>query len=1051
MIASRIDIIKSLIIKRVKELGGWNNTSPGYLYNELYQEISNDIDNFTEGLGHPPVDPVTSHENYKAALGECLSFNTVTIESATSLSKDGSTWLTAERKEEMKGNWKYTDRYFSYLNKRGRAEIVLKENRRACESILGKMGDPKLPEFYKKGLVVGSVQSGKTENFNGVINHAIDAGYRLIIVLSGIMEDLRSQTQKRIESDVVGWGVVDQIREKNGPKGVGLEVKFGSDNSTEQASSITSFKADFSRTLLSAGSSLDNLNILVCKKNVGILTNLLLWLDDCLIDGETAFDFPLLIVDDEADNASLNNLGAKGRDYASRTNGHIRALLALFKRKTYLGYTATPFANVLQDRNEAPEGKWVIEYKRSGTANVRRFQQVGNLFPDDFIFLLQPPSNYIGAKQIFETVEPIDNDCGMKIPMVVAVDDFVEHFPSRIDIASREGVEAVMNKDEFEQSLLFAEYGSYSSYRQSTRASRKDDDFPVKLPNTLKDAVACFIIAIAIREIRSPNMNESRAFCPHNTMLVHISRFIPWQNKTMHLIEKWQDDLSARLLNDVPASDGSVYKYFEAVWKQYYANIITNISKYLPHEYKDPYLAPISYKSILPELVKAASGVSVMALNSHPDNKENKLQYSDDRPQKIIAVGGNRLSRGFTLEGLTVNYFVRTAGCSDSLLQMGRWFGYRPGYIDCCKIFTTGDLWERFDLTTKTIEELEIEFKKMNAPPPSTPNEFELRVRKHPGALKITRPSILKNAKEVKWSYQDALVQETVFSVRSNDIHRSWKSFKDNVVSPYEFNLNGGFWVADVNCEGAVDVIKSINGVGTLNASTARNICMFIKLANSKAGKLNDWKIVIKDTGVGRSLAASESGLPFDIGNMAIRKGPDEGSRYRADFMGEKMHFYATGRNRNIVTNGKDLSLFLEDHEIIEAEKEFVAERKDLYSKKYPEWNEAQLIKKAQSINKPERIYREKMSDQNALIVIYLIDAKGVFRQRDEDDDEQMKIFVEKQNIDLSIPLVGYAIAFPPISPDPGGTYMEGDYDRSDDQDDDIDEEDLAILGDVNN
>src|SRR5690606_8050080 len=122
--------------------------------------------------------------------------------------------------------------------------------------------------------------SGKTGNFNAVINRAVDCGYSLIIVFSGIMEDLRSQTQLRIEEDVIGEGTVDIKLDKKDTKGVGLIRKFGEqgDRSVTQVCSVTSYRADFWKLVKDADFSLSHKNILVCKKNTGVLQNLLLWL-----------------------------------------------------------------------------------------------------------------------------------------------------------------------------------------------------------------------------------------------------------------------------------------------------------------------------------------------------------------------------------------------------------------------------------------------------------------------------------------------------------------------------------------------------------------------------------------------------------------------------------------------------------------------------------------------------------------------------------------------------------------------------------------------------
>ena len=483
-------------------------------------------------------------------------------------------------------------------------------------------------------------------------------------------------------------------------------------------------------------------------------------------------------------------MGAKGRNYASKTNGHIRAILELFHVKSYLGYTATPFANVLQDRNEAPENDWEIKYKFKGEEVEKQLKRVDNIFPDDFIELLDPPSNYVGAKQIFETITPIENqtDEHEKIPLIAPpVDDYIENFPSRLfENIDGEiiGIENIRSKNEWEQRFGhegYLSFDSYKDYRKETRASRKEDDFPKRLPDSLKTAIKCYIIALAIRETRIPSMVNSDLYQPHNTMLVHISRFTFWQNTTKKLIEDYVSEIISKINNDNPQSPNSIYAEFKKLWFSNFgfARIVENIKSYLPKGYKDEFMSPLVFDSLIPIFINAVKGIEIKAINSYT---KDTLEYSKNSPKKIIAIGGNRLSRGFTLEGLTINYFIRVTNYSDALLQMGRWFGYRPGYLDCCKIFTTQDSLDKFNDTTRCIEELETEFIKMEEQG-KTPQNFVLRVRKHPGTLKITRPSILKNAKEVKWSYQDSLEMTTQLKVDKENIVNIWDNFKKEYCS----------------------------------------------------------------------------------------------------------------------------------------------------------------------------------------------------------------------------------------------------------------------------
>jgi hypothetical protein len=1061
-----IDIIVKIIASKAKEFSINNSLQPSYFMN-LLPDIKDSIKTIIKMFGYPEIDENTLGSYYETAKNQYLSINPIDIDPSNSLTKkDFRTWLTAERKEEMKNSWNYTNRYFSLLENKGRSEKVINEVRKTSFEILEKLGDPKSrEEFYVKGLVVGNVQAGKTENFNAVINRAIDSGYKLIIVLAGLMEDLRNQTQVRINNDVVGEGEdIETGRIKD--IGVGKIRKFGSqgDESVTQIISVTSAKSDFKKTLLDADFSLNHTNILVCKKNVSVLRNLIVWLHDYLQENKDQHNIPLLILDDEADNASLNNEGKKGREYASRTNGHIRALLGLFKRKTYLGYTATPFANILADRNDAPENNWVVKYKLRGQVEEKALQRVDNLFPDDFIVLLNPPTNYIGAKQIFETLKPLENKVELKIPLVEIVDDNIENFPDKVyfnQTGELEGVIKIKNKDEWDEIIgenkSYCDFNNFNDYKRLTRSSRAGDDFPRKIPESLKESIQCFILSIAIRESRKPAMKDSVIFNPHNSMLIHISRYTIWQNKLKLLIDIYIKELQSCLQLDEPQNTTSIYKAFEKTWYKYYSNIIENISKYLPNGYEDEFMKTISFEIIKNNfLSNAIRGIEVKAINSVTGDK---LTYPKNSPKKYIAIGGNRLSRGFTLEGLSINYFIRSTDYSDALLQMGRWFGYRPGYLDCCKLFITRDSVDKYDLVTRTIEELEVEFKKMEETN-RRPSDFILRVKKHPGALKITRPAILRDTLEVNWSYQDSLLQSTSFDISKEKIDSVWNQFMQ-IVAKHKFVIkkhdgnksDAGFLIAQTDISGILDILRKDNNFGK---ETCNSIIRFLERCRG-VNKLNKWTIAIKTTGRAKEsegkgvLKKIESNLPIDV-DMTVRRGPgnDEGLKYfREKFIHSKV-FCASGKSANLISAGLDMAILLTDKQIKSAENQFIENRKKYYSDKYPEWTNEKINEKAENVNIPERVYREKITDQEGLLVIYILDSYYVFLQEKGKEDPQFKSIVEYDNINLNIPLIGYAIGIPPIEPDPGGIYVHGNYGFEEEDENELNEADSVLPEDAN-
>lgn len=1061
-----IDIIIKIIASKAKDYSQTNSLSPAYFMN-LLPEIHDSIMGVIKVYGYPEIDEVTLKNYFETAKNQYLSVNPIDIDPSNSLNKSGfRTWLTAERKEEMKNSWNYSERYFTLLEKAGRSEKVIDETKKTSLEILGKMGDPKSrEEFYVKGLVVGSVQAGKTQSFNAVINRAIDSGYGLIIVLAGLMEDLRNQTQVRIDGDVIGEGL-DVKTDKPVIKGVGEIRKFGmqGDASVSQVISVTSAKSDFKKSLLDADFTLNHTNILVCKKNVSVLRNLIVWLHDYLEENRDQHNIPLLILDDEADNASLNNEGKKGREYANKTNGHIRALLALFKRKTYLGYTATPFANILADRNDAPENNWIVKYKVRGQAEEKALQRVDNLFPDDFIVLLNPPSNYVGAKQIFETTKPIDNKAELKIPLVELVDDNIEHFPDMVYSPSNGelvGVMKIKSQNDWDEKIgqfnSYLDFADYREYRRQTRSSGTGDGFPRKLPDSIKESILCFILSIAIRESRKPAMVNSTMFNPHNSMLIHISRYTLWQNSLKDLIDVYIRDLQSSLQLDDPSNPNSIFATFKRIWFKYYSSIIEHVSDYLPKGYDDEFLKPISFETVKNNyLTDAIKGIEVKAVNS---STGDKLVYPKNTPKKYIAIGGNRLSRGFTLEGLSINYFIRSTDYSDALLQMGRWFGYRPGYLDCCKLFITMDSIEKYDLVTRTIEELETEFRKMEEKD-KTPANFILRVKKHPGALKITRPSILRDILEVNWSYQDELEETTKFELRKEKIESVFLNFKNNIVNKLNFEpyvkqgeKDVSFLVAQTDINGMISILEQENNFGK---DRCDSMIKFLQRCQT-VKKLQNWTIAIKATGradevKGKGiLKKEESNLAINIG-MTIRRGPgetDAAKHYRNQFIYNKL-FSASGKSAHIISANQDLSILLTQLQIQDAEREYRDIKKKEYQLKYPDWSVKKVEKEVEKINVPERVYREKMTDQEGLLLIYVLDSYYVFLQEKGKEDPEMKTFVENEGIDLNTPLIGYAIGFPPIEPDPGGVYVHGNYGFEDEEDIEFNEEDSELPDDAN-
>ncbi len=886
--------------------------------------------------------------------------------------------------------WNYFNRYSHYLRTIDRPIDVIQNTERSTFAIIERLGDPrKNIEQLQKGLVLGAVQSGKTANFNGVINRAIDAGYDIIIVFSGIMEDLRFQTQKRINNDVIGLGEVGTLI--NQDVGVGKIQKFGRDG-IYQINSITTCTADFRKSMVDNNFDFTNQRILVCKKNVSVLTNLIFWLKSSLPEGLNQLARSVIVVDDEADNASLNNLGFKGAEYASKVNGHIRALLDLFKRRSYLGYTATPFANILQDQHGArtEDNAWIIKYRYQGDVRELQCTLSPGLFPDKFIYKLATPSSYLGPRRFFSSGSEQEGD--YKIPLIETIPE-----------AQHNG------------NFVFG-------------------DNEVALPRSLTDAVDCFVLSVALRNARKSVLDIMPGYTPHQTMLVHISRLISEQNEAAGRISEYVDYISKKLSDESIRDPDGIYEKFRLQWNKFFAYKVANIRSYLPEEYNSDGLVPKNWDDISALLPNAAKNIIIKAINSQTGDK---LDYSEKEARKYIAVGGNRLSRGFTLEGLTINYFVRDTNLYDALLQMGRWFGYRPGYIDACRLFIDKATEVKYNFITTALCELEEQIDNMEIQKKS-PKEFELRIRKHPDILQITRASILRNAREVRYSFQDIVHQSVHFSIGKNTLEDTWTSFR-KLYHEMDFNSieDQGFYIFNGSKHDLYRFFE-LSSVFLPNSFKKEDMIRYIDMCNDR-GLLTNWKIAIRRKGSGTGRRIQVDGLEL---TLTKRSGPrkDNELLYYNELKNE-MLFTASGKSMNIMTSGYDESLGLTQEVIRSAEAEFREHKKKKLIER--ERSEAEADEKSRDTSIPGWIFRKVRSEKQGLLLIYLIDLHEVFH------DPELKAAAAEKGINLDIPLIGYAVSFPEIDNDPGAIYMANEYIRQEEPE--IRNEDNEIPDDINN
>lgn len=577
-------------------------------------------------------------------------------------------WLDARRAKIVPFYW---DRYRELLLRDGWPPRVAGTLDRSMDELLDLLGDPvEAGSWKRRGLVVGDVQSGKTASYAALICKAADAGYRMVILLAGTLENVRRQTQERLDAAFVGLDsrdflARDQLKHKT-------HVGVGHIDSQRDGIVSTSRDRDFRAAIANAlNISLNSVKepvLVVAKKNKRVLSNLATWLRTMNADREGHIDLPLLLIDDEADNASINT--RLNPNETTAINKAIRDLLALFTRSSYVGFTATPFANIFVDPSSTDE-------------------MLGDdLFPRDFIHLLEPPTNYVGMDSLFPRQDPDQPD-------------------EEESEAWEAGIRTVDNSDDW------------------LPVDHKLDVVVGPLPDSMLKALRYFLLSCAVRDLRVSRNVEGREKGVHRSMLVNVSRFTLIQNHVAEQIHVELDRIRQQVrlygnLNPATAEARS-------------AEI-----RELRSVFEEELAAGFAWPDVLRMLHDAISPIRVQAVNQSTGAASLDYGAVKETPGvRVIAVGGNSLSRGLTLEGLCVSYFLRNSKAYDTLLQMGRWFGYRDGYRDLCRIWLSAEAERWYRHVGEATDELKRDFARMRRQK-ATPAEFGLRVRTHPDTLLIT-------------------------------------------------------------------------------------------------------------------------------------------------------------------------------------------------------------------------------------------------------------------------------------------------------------------------
>lgn len=652
--------------------------------------------------------------DFEVLKSQLMHIYSVSVDVARVLDGDAGQhvpWLPDRRSSLA---WKFWKRYEDYLIRDvGMPAQIVGRVGDWTDMILERVEDPtRSGPWDRRGMVVGSVQSGKTGNYIGLINKALDAGYKLIVVLAGIHENLRAQTQLRIDEGVLGFD------SQKGRRLIGNTSRIGVGLRSRELLIVNSLTTslegeDLSKKVTNQIGIMPGSDpiVLVMKKNSSNLKNLLVWLHhvhgpvlsfkkgapEGYIPGLVK-DTPILLIDDEADNASINTKKKDSQgdpDGVTAINGLIRLLLGACSRSAYVGYTATPFANILI------------------SDEVRTSVHGTDLFPRSFIIHVPPPSNYVGPDKVFGLDE--DPDAGISptapLPVVRLVED-------------------------------------HESPAYFPQGHRKEHQ-PIGLPGSAIRALRSFVLGCAARCARGQRTK-------HCSMLFHVTRFQAVQSQVVRLVKDEVESMRQRLEYDEGSRTPTLAQELRALWQEdFKANAAEISARVSPEEAQ--LMTPLEWSAIEPELFHAASKMEILTING---SAKEALEYKEYETtgRYVIAVGGNKLSRGLTLEGLMVSYFLRTSKMYDTLMQMGRWFGYRPGYLDLCRLYTTSQLRDWYRHIAMADIELRKEFDYM-VEMRRTPEDYGLRVRTHPGGMIVTALNKMSHGTKQKCSWEGVLVQ----------------------------------------------------------------------------------------------------------------------------------------------------------------------------------------------------------------------------------------------------------------------------------------------------
>ncbi len=645
----------------------------------------------------------------------------------------------------------------------GRTDDEIKDVDEESTTVLSLVDNPGPDKFSTRGLVVGHIQSGKTGNMAAVIAKAADTPFKFFLVLAGMTDTLRNQTQVRLDRDVAN---------------VAPERWYRWTDCDVEIDGIV-HKGDFSHPA-AGGFAFDHRKQLgVIKKNAGILRRFLAKLKNT--DQATLRATPFLIIDDECDQASVNS--AALQTAVTRINGYIREILSLLPRAAYIGYSATPFANILIDPRIDPN-------------------KAEDLYPRTFIHALRRPEAYFGAERLFGRAA----------------------LEGEYSEAESEG-----GGDGLDMIRLIAG-DELGALRPANRTPFKFD-----VTRSLQEAIRYFVMVTAARAVRGQADQ-------HSTMLVHTSVLNSAHRSAAAAIRPYLGTLCERL----QVGDAELLALMADQWQQEQDRVLA--------EQFDR--TPVQFSDLRALLAGVATSIEVKVENW---SSTNRIDYSTPG-RRYLVIGGNVLARGLTLEGLSVSFFLRSSSQYDTLMQMGRWFGYRYGYEDLPRVWMEDSVQQHFFDLAAVEAEIRRDIARYAAEE-ITPREFAVRIRRIPG-MAITAAAKMRSAQTVQIGYAGSHQQTTRFFKKNEAwLRDNWNAGADLIAQGNAQPAKGFNRVISEVPASAVATFWRRYNVHPSHRPLAASLLLDYLARENRSGRLLVWNVVLIGAAGGAPSAAALGSL----------------------------------------------------------------------------------------------------------------------------------------------------------------------------------------------